>query len=416
MKSQRLRILWIKTGFLHPLDLGGKLRTYHMLREMKKRHHITYLALMSPQIPLDWMERAEEYCHEEIGILWKETPKFTLAFYADLARNFLFSRLPYVIEKYRSSIMRERIKELANTNCDLIVCDFLTPAVNMNGTIKVPTLLFEHNVESEIWKRYYEAEMSAIKRGYYWLQWKRMYAFEKLTCSQFDGVVTVSQHDSETLGREFRLKNVLGDVPTGVDTEYFRPLERKRRKENHLVFIGAMDWIPNEEAVLYFVKEIYPRIRAQIPKVTFTVVGRNPSKKLLELQESDPSIHVTGTVADIRPYVATAAVMVVPIRVGGGTRIKIFEGMALGIPIVSTTVGAEGLPILHDKNILLADTPEDFAQMTILLLKNPSKGEEMSDLALQMVREHHCWSSVSLSFESYCFKLIEKKRGTKYEN
>jgi len=286
----------------------------------------------------------------------------------------------------------------------------------MNGTIKVPTLLFEHNVESEIWKRYYEAEMSAIKRGYYWLQWKRMYAFEKLTCSQFDGVVTVSRHDSETLVREFRLKNVLGDVPTGVDTDYFRPLEKKHRKENHLVFIGAMDWIPNEEAVLFFVKEIYPRIRAQIPKVTFTVVGRNPSKKLLALQESDPSIHVTGTVADIRPYVATAAVMVVPIRVGGGTRIKIFEGMAMGIPIVSTTVGAEGLPILHDKNILLADTPEDFAQMTILLLKNPSKGEAMSDLALQMVRENHCWSSVSLSFESYCFELIEKKRGAKYEN
>ena len=301
MLNSSLRILWVKTGLLHPLDSGGKLRTYNMLKEIKKRHHITFLALASSQINSGWKEKASEYCHEVIAIPWKETSKFTWAFYLDLARNLAFSRLPYSIEKYWSSVMREEIRKLDDKGFDLFACDFLTPAVNINGRLNTATLLFQHNVESQIWKRHYEAKNGLLSRSYFWVQWKRMMAFEKNTCARFDAVVTVSPHDSEMLRSEFHLGNILGDVPTGVDIDYFYPPEKSLKKGNHLVFTGSMDWLPNEDAVLYFTKEIYPIIKAAIPDVTLTIAGRNPSRKISELHSSDSSIHITGTVDDIRP-------------------------------------------------------------------------------------------------------------------
>ena len=410
MDMRPLSLLWVKAGPLHPLDTGGKLRTYNILKELKKRHHITFLTLTSFQAPSDWEKKANEYCHEVIAVPWRGAPKFSWGFYAALARNLIFSNLPYSIEKYRSSLLEGKIKELEGQGYDLLICDFLTPAVNMNRTIQIPTVLFQHNVESQIWERHYEAQRRLLNRFYFWIQWKRMMAFEKHACTRLNRLVTVSPQDSEIFRNKFGLTNILGDVPTGVDTDYFYPIEKSSKKQNNLVFIGSMDWFPNEDAVLYFTEETYAKIKVEIPDVTFTVVGRSPSKKVMDLQEVDSTIHVTGTVEDIRPHVTSATAMVVPLRIAGGTRIKIFEGMAMGIPIVSTRIGAEGLPVVHNSNILLADTPEDFSRETIRLLKNPSKAKEILTSALEMVKNHYSWDSVAKIFESYCFKLLGESR------
>jgi glycosyltransferase involved in cell wall biosynthesis len=387
-----------------------------MLKEMRKKHHITFLTLLSSETSIKWQEQANEYCHELVSVLWDETPKYTLAFYGELLRNLIFSRLPYAIEKYVSIFFKEKIKELDSLNFDLLVCDFLATAVNLNRKTNTPTLLFQHNIESEIWKRHYQSKRTMLWRKYFWVQWKRMMEFEKNACARFDGVVTVSPHDSEILRSEFGLRNVLGDVPTGVDVDYFHPSNKSLKKGNHLVFIGSMDWLPNEDAVLYFTKEIYPLIKADVPDVRFTIAGRNPSGKIRKLHSLDPTIQVTGTVNDIRPYMASASAIVVPLRIGGGTRIKIFEGMAMGIPIVSTSIGAEGLPVVHQRNILLADKPDEFARETILLLKNPSIAANISYSALQMVRERYSWKTVVETFESYCFDLLKKCSGGRHGN
>ncbi len=407
--SQRLNILWLKTGPLHPLDTGGKIRTYNMLRELKKKHEITFLALCSPDTNKTAQSDAGEFSHRQIWIPWKETPKRSLRFFLNLAGN-LFASGPYVIQKYFSRAMSGKIRELdASGQFDLIVCDFLTPAVNLfarNHKNKTPTLLFQHNVESLIWKRLFENGGGFLKRAYFKIQWKRMEKFERETCARCNAVVGVSEDDCKILQAQFNLKNILGAVPTGVDLSFFSPPIHPR-KSCSLVFLGSMDWMPNIDAICYFAETIFPKIKKEFPASTLRVVGRNPVPRVKNLEKAHTGISVTGTVADVRPYLAEAEVMIVPLRVGGGTRIKIYEGMATGIPIVSSTIGAEGLPVAHGENIFLADSPEDFAQQICQLFANPRLGKSVGHNGRTLVQRQFGWESVTKVFERYCLEVSD---------
>src|SRR5438132_8652945 len=226
-----------------------------MLKELKRDHTITYLTLDDGAAARDARERADEYCHELICIPHKQRPKFTAAFYAELGENLL-SPLPYAIAKYRSSEMRRRIYELTRDNrFDVVVCDFLAPTINLPRDLSCPSILFQHNVEAMIWKRRYQVEANSIKKTYLYGQWRKMQAFEGVMCRRFDRVIAVSREDSELMQREYRV-TAIDDVPTGVDTEFFRPRRAERREPRNLVFTGSMDWLPNEDAISYFTTEI----------------------------------------------------------------------------------------------------------------------------------------------------------------
>lgn len=409
MNSQQLRIVWVKTGPLHPLDTGGKIRTYNMLKELKKKHHITYIALALLETKDENKQKAAEYCHEAIWIPWEETNKVSYHFYVELLQNALFSDLPYAVQKYQSLEMENYIKRLDSSgDYDIIICDFLIPSVNIKKSLATPSLLFQHNVESLIWKRRYD-NAKGIKRGYLYNQWKRMEHYEKKGCLLFGGVATVSMNDSNILKKEFGLTNIIGDVPTGVDTSYFRPIEAEKRRGS-IVFSGSMDWDPNEDAVLYFVKEIYPLIKKKAPYASFTIVGRNPSQRLISLNKIDSSINITGTVEDVRPYLAESEVYVVPLRIGGGTRIKIFEAMAMALPVVSTPIGAEGLSINNGENILLSDQPEEFADNVIKLLQDQKNREEIGKRALMLIQKRFSWEAVTEVFENLCQHVIKERK------
>ncbi|MGC8828864.1 MAG: glycosyltransferase [Verrucomicrobiia bacterium] len=403
-----LKILWLKTGLLHPLDTGGKLRTYNMLKELKKRHKITYLALKPADYRQEYLEKANEYSHFQILVQWNETRKGALRFYCELFLN-LFSALPYSIEKYKSEEMGREIAT-QEKNYDLVICDFLTPAVNWihNTTQPEKSLLFQHNVESLIWKRLMENAGNFLKRWYLKKQWKRMYEFEKTVSARFAGVVGVSDEDCQIMRQEYGLNNVLGSVPTGVDIDYFKP-DNRSPEDGLILFLGSMDWMPNIDAVEFFTESIYHKIKAKCPGARFIVVGRNPTKSVRELSEKDSSIVVTGTVEDVRPYLRKASVMVVPLRAGGGTRIKIYEAMAAGVPVVSTSIGAEGLAVEHNKNILIADSPEEFAEQTTRLLKDNTLANAISAKGRKLVEENFSWEKVVDLFENY-FRLILMKR------
>jgi polysaccharide biosynthesis protein PslH len=404
-----VKILWLKTGPLHPLDTGGKIRTYNMLRALKRAHDLTYVSLCPPEISEEVRKSAAEYSHRAVWIPWREARKRSVRFGLELLLNFTASRLPYVIHKYRSVPMATGIHELDQAGAaDLIVCDFLTPAVNLiwpGRRLKTPTLLFQHNVESLIWKRLCE-NADGLKRVYLQGQWRRMRKFEQEACARFDGVVGVSAEDCEILRNEFGAGNVLGAVPTGVDCDYFGASQWPRQ-EHSLVFLGSMDWMPNIDAVEFFTAEIWPAVKRQFPHATFTVVGRNPPAKLKELEKRIPGVRVTGTVDDVRPFLAAAAAMVVPLRVGGGTRIKIFEGMATGIPVLSTRIGAEGLPVAHGENILLADTPADFAARIAELFEQPARAQKIGEAGRALVRANYGWDAVNRIFEAYCHQAAE---------
>ena len=404
-----MKILWLKTELLHPVDKGGKIRSYNMLKELKRNCHITYLTLDDGTADSKARELASEYCHDLVCIPHRRREKFTTGFYVELMLN-LASELPYAIKKYESAEMRQEVAtRVAAQEFDVLVCDFLAPAVNVPNRLDCPAVLFQHNVEAMIWKRHYEVQTNAARKAYLFRQWQKMQAFEGKMCPRFDCVVAVSREDREVMQQQYGVTSIY-DVPTGVDTEFFRPSGNRERRPMNLVFTGSMDWLPNEDAIRYFTEQIMPRIKQVVPEVTLTVVGRDPYPGLLELSKRDPSVIVTGRVEDVRPFMEEAAAYIVPLRIGGGTRLKIFEAMAMEKAIVSTSVGAEGLPVSHGKEILLADSPESFADDVVKLLTHEALAKELGEGAAAKVRQQFGWNKVADSFATVCKLAIDLKR------
>lgn len=401
-----MKILWLKTELLHPVDKGGKIRTYHMLKELKRHHHITYLTLDDGTADPDALEKAEEYAHEVITVPHRVAPKFGVRFYAELVAN-LFSPLPYFISKYRAQAMTRKISEvLKEDRHDILICDFLQSSINLPEEISIPSLLFQHNVEAMIWKRHADVATNPIKKAYLESQWKRAVDFERNTCRRFDSVIAVSAEDAAVFRSEYGLQCVF-DVPTGVDTAFFARRNDDTASGPNLVFTGSMDWLPNHDAINWFINDILPTIRHEVPDVSLTVVGRDPFPELRELARRYPNITVTGRVPDVRPLMKNAAVYVVPIRIGGGTRLKIYEAMAMGLPVVSTTIGAEGLPLTDGNELLLKDTVNDFANSVIRLLKNDREAVALGIRAAKRVRSEFGWQHAADQFASICEQAVE---------
>ena len=402
-----MRILWLKTELLHPVDKGGKIRTYNMLKELKRDHHITYLTLDDGTADHEARERADEYCHDLVCIPHQQREKFSKGFYVELLFN-LGSRFPYAIKKYASEGMRrEIVARTQQHSIDVVICDFLAPAINVPRSLSCPSILFQHNVEAMIWKRHFEVQSNAVKKPYLRDQWRKMRRFEKEACRRFDSVVAVSAEDRDQMRQDYGVKDVF-EVPTGVDTNFFTPFGKERVEPHNVVFTGSMDWLPNEDAIRYYTEQIQPIVRRSLPDATLTVVGRNPYPSLLELSRRDSSIIVTGRVDDVRPHMERAAAYVVPLRIGGGTRLKIYEAMAMEKAIVSTTVGAEGLPVTDGKELCIADTPETFAAAVVNLLTTPEAARKLGEEAGQVVRQRFGWNGVAKRFAEICEATVMK--------
>ena len=212
--------------------------------------------------------------------------------------------------------------------------------------------------------------------------------------------------------RDYGVKHV-SDIPTGVDTAFYCPRGKMQSDPLNLVFTGSMDWLPNEDAIQWFTKDVYPLVKQHVPSATFTIVGRNPYSSLVELSKRDSSIVVTGRVEDVRPYIGRAAVYIVPIRIGGGTRLKVYEAMAMQKPVVSTTIGVEGLPVHNGHELLIADTPLAFADSIIQLINSPETGERLAMNASRLVRERFGWSSVAEVFAGICEEVVSRTNSAK---
>jgi sugar transferase (PEP-CTERM/EpsH1 system associated) len=400
-----VHILWLKTELLHPVDKGGRIRTYNMLRALRREHRVTYLTLDDGTAAPDAVARAAEYCHDLVRVPFATAPRRSVRFFAELAAN-LVSPLPYAVSRYRSAAMRRAVVQAVGAGgVDVVVCDFLAPSLNVPDGLAAPTVLFQHNVEAMIWQRHAEVAASALKKRYMHEQWRRMVRHEGAECRRFDHVVAVSPQDAEVFRRDYGVRSV-SDVPTGVDTEYFRPSGGVERRPHELVFTGSMDWLPNEDAILWFAAEILPRVRSRVPAATLTVVGRNPTAAVRALGGKD-GITVTGSVPDVRPYIERAAAFVVPIRIGGGTRLKIYEAMAMERAVVSTAVGAEGLPVTDGVDAVLADAPAAFADAVVSVLTDPARAAGLGAAAAAMVRARFGWEAVTARFAADCVAAAE---------
>lgn len=396
-----MHLLWLKTELLHPLDKGGRIRSYQMLRELRRELRITYLTLDDGTAGADAAERAQEYCTTLIRVPLRTARRGSLGFAGELARN-VASPLPYAIWKYRSPAMRREIASVVSQSAvDLLVCDFLAPAVNVPAGLPVPAVLFQHNVEASLWERHAAVARDPVRRTYLRSQWRRMHAFERAQCRRFDHVIAVSPDDATWFRARYGVRGA-SDVPTGVDTDYFRPAATASPVPTQLAFTGSMDWMPNVDAMTYFVGEILPRVRAGVPDASLSIIGRNPAPAVYALARRYPGITVTGTVPDVRPHLARAGVVIVPLRVGGGTRLKIFEAMAMQKAVVSTTIGAEGLPVRDGEHLLIADTPAEFAAAVCRLIRQPELAAALGQRAAALVRARFGWSAIAAQFADAC--------------
>jgi glycosyltransferase involved in cell wall biosynthesis len=403
-KEKKLKVLFLSQRFLFPMDTGGKIRTGKILEQLKNMVSLTIISNVESAKDDDYLIRMQELCDRFIPVPWKEMPRYTLKFYMKIAAQS-FSRYPIsVLNDYSPKLERTVFGELKSNQYDLAICDFLQSTLNFRRVNGMPMLLFQHNVEATIAKRHLEQAKDPISKIFWGLQYSKMFRHEGTMCRQFDGIIAVSEKDRERMEEWYDAENVY-EIPTGVDTDFYKPAENVREKKQ-LVFTGSMDWLPNEDAMIYFIEKIFPLIKKEEPDTTLVIVGRLPTSSLLKLTEARDDIVTTGWVDDTRPFMAESAVFIVPIRIGGGTRMKIYEALAMGKAVVSTSVGAEGLPLIHGEQIMFANEEKAFADHVVTLLRNENRREKLGASARKYVYENFRWEKVAEVFTAICEKVV----------
>jgi glycosyltransferase involved in cell wall biosynthesis len=390
----RPRVVFLSKRFLHPLDTGGKIRTAKLLEQLRERWQITLVGHYDAATDAPGRAFVEGLAERFVPVPKPQLPaRGPLARLASRTRKFL-SPLPLAVLYDTDERLSEALRTELAGGSDLLVCDFVQSSANVPEPPGAASLLFTHNVETRILRRQAEVERGA-HRLFWTLQHRRMRRFEARQCARYDRVVAVSDGDRAEFEREFGLRNVR-TIPTGVDTTYFRPATAAPDPDL-IAFCGSMDYLPNRDGVAWFATDVLPRIRALRPGARLLVVGRRPGDDLVS-RLSAAAVEFTGWVDDVRPHLCRASVVVVPLRVGGGTRIKIYEAMALGLPVVSTTLGAEGLPLEPGRHYHRADLPEELAGGVLRALDDPVGARAMAERARDYVRSQFAWDRVAATF------------------
>lgn len=389
-----MHLLWMKTELLHPIDKGGRIRSYQLLRRLRKRHRITYVYLDDGTASAEERRRAAEYCDELVSVPFTRPSKSPVAIVARVVRHWL-DALPFGVGGYASAAMKRTVaRRVARGGVDAVVCDFLACSVNVPSRVARPVILFQHNLEAQIWWRR-AAHAPPLARRYLAAEARKLAAYERDACRRFDRVIVVSEEDRRLHRERYGLDGAVV-VPTGVDAEWFAP-RGAPVDPRRVVFVGSMDWQPNDDGARFFLGRIWPRIRRSVPGARAALVGRKPSPRLRALAAA-AGVEVTGQVDDVRPHLADAAVAVVPLRIAGGARLKIFEAMAMARPVVSTSIGAEGLRLRDGEGLLLADDERAFAAAVARLLERPDEARALGATA-RAVALRHSWTEGARRFD-----------------
>jgi len=396
-----VRVLWVKAGKLLPVDTGGKIRSYNLLRFLAKDHEVTLLSYYGGRRDPDYE-----------AALAREIPGSESIYTAALDSNAmqrgvdylwrLPRRAPYAVSKFTHRAVQTTVADrLSSGRFDVAVCDFLSASANFPARLPVPCVLFQHNVESSLWRRMAAVESNPLKKLSFAIESAKMTRYERATLGRFHHIIAVSEHDRQQM-LQMNPASEITVVPTGVDTRKFNVAPASSARPPRVVFTGSMDWEPNIDAVEYFCSQIWPRIRKEFPEAIFQIVGRNPFAKVQRL--ASESVEVTGTVPSVAEYLEKASVVIVPLRVGGGTRLKIFEAMAMGKAMVSTSIGAEGLEVQSGRDLLLADNASSFADAVILLLRDAGIRRSLEQAAVRLAAQYD-WSHVVKQFAEVLRKL-----------
>jgi glycosyltransferase involved in cell wall biosynthesis len=416
-KLNMKRVLFLSQLVPYPPDAGAKVRSYYVLRYLAQRFEVTLLAFSRSDDRPEAIEHLRQYCKQVITVPIQRTKIRDLRMLA----GSLLSGESFIIRRDTVPEMNAQIERLiASNSFDYVHADQLWMAqyglhARQVAQGKKPCLVLdEHNACFQIYQRLAENEKDPFKRWLWAREWPALQRFEVRACASFDRVITVTEEDREILGGlmngsqkgDLRAgpRKGFDTIPICVDADAVQPVTPKPNSLDAL-HLGTMFWMPNVEGVLWFARNVWPIVRQRFPQATFTVVGKNPPVSIRELEASAPQgsgsgIVVTGYVADPQPYLEKAAVFVVPLFSAGGMRVKIVDGWRWGLPIVSTTIGAEGISYLDGENILIADSPEDFSRAVIRVLSDLELAQSLRQNGRRWVEQHYDWRKVYSAWDA----------------
>lgn len=399
---------FVSPSFLFPNDTGGRIRTTNVLRGLRGgAFDVTLIGPASAQQEVEWSRQLHEVCDTLVS--WKQRPhrpRWRRAF-------DLLDALPVNVAADRTSSGLQAVRQtLVQGRFDVVVFDFVHAAVLRPAGLAGATVCFTHNVEAEIFARHAAQTRNHVMRRVWVSQHAKMQRFERDALRTFTSVVAVSERDAVQLRSQCGLSSV-ATIPTGVDLDFFGYAPGPPVDGGHpptVVFTGSMDWDANIDGVRHFLAETWPLILAERPDAQFVIVGRKPTAALVEQANATRGVRCTGFVDDVRPDVQAAHVFMIPLRIGGGTRIKAFEAMAMGCPVVSTSIGIEGLDVSPDRHFLLRDDPAGQAQAVLDLFGDPTLRSELSRRARQCVEDRFGHRVAARAFERICLQALQDHR------
>ena len=389
-----MRVLWLSHFVPYPPKGGNLQRSYYLLRGLSREAEVDLVsfhrrASLADPI-LDEAKKALSSFCRSVHVYPIPNERSRITFAGGLARNLL-EREPYTVAELRSAPFREKVRDLLRSRSyDAVhfdTVDLATYRVLLGGEKSV---LNHHNIESRLFRRRAPYEENRLAGLYLRLQAAKLERFEDRWYEAFDRNLFVSAEEMETIASRFPTVQAVV-VPNGVDTGYYRP--GVGEEEERVVWVGGLGWFPNRDAVSYLTERIWPLIRERRRGASLDLVGAAP-ERLVPKNAGSPGIVVHGFVDDLRPIVARAAVVIVPLRVGGGTRLKVLDAMAMGKAIVSTTVGFEGIDAESGKHLVAADRPEEIAEAVARLLGGREERTVLGRNARKLVEERYDWNVV----------------------
>jgi glycosyltransferase involved in cell wall biosynthesis len=404
----RPRLLFISPRFLFPMDQGGKIRTGNILRGLKGGAFEVTLASPAPARPEPFRTDLDAACDHFVS--WPERPPTKLGRVVSL-----LSSVPVAVATDRSEAGEACVNRALAGKPDIVVVDFPHAGVLVPERIDAASAMFTHNVEAEIFERH-----AARAKGFWRLIWadqsRKMTRFEGDTLRRFDRVIAVSSRDAKALAKRYELSRV-EEIDTGVDLEFFAAAPPGMAPDpgpdgGTLVFTATMSWAANVEGIHFLLDEVWPTLVATRPAIRAVIIGRNPPASLSgKIRERGLNVTLTGFVDDIRPHVAESHVYVIPLWVGSGTRIKAFEAMAMGRPVISTSLGIEGLDVTDGEHFLRADSAEAFSRGILSLLDDAASRDRIATAARTLMEERFSWKTVAAQFEAICQRALEQRTG-----
>jgi polysaccharide biosynthesis protein PslH len=390
----RLSVLVLDEEIPYPLDSGKRIRTFNLLERLARRHSITLLCYGDSTNPGRAALESAGIRVELVGPLADERgARLYLRLFANL-----FSLYPFSVVKHYTQRFQKAFDDLrGRQNWDLIQCEWTPYARFVPENLNIPLMISAHNVESQIWARRAAHSANPVERLFFRTQEWKMRWFERRALLRAAGSTAVTEEDARTM-RDWRVPNVTV-VPNGVDLDFYSQRSEPER-DNEILALASLDWFPNVDSLRYFHVEIFPLIRKQQPAAILRIVGRRPAESLRQEFSGIPGIDFIGEVENVRPYLDRAAVVVVPLRIGGGSRLKILEALAAKKAVVSTAVGAEGLDLVPGEDIAIADSPAEFARSVCELLASSEPRGRLSESGRRRVREKYGWDGIAQRQES----------------